>query len=437
MIFFGILFIIIGIALIFLKSRVSEFKKVPRLITSSLPVIGFAMVLFSLTYFYARPGHKYYIASPFGTEHVVSTPGIKFVIPFSRIQEWEKWADIKTIPLDAEGNLTQSDEGIEGVIRGGIPIRFIDQVTADVYVSCRIQMPEDDNSFIQLVKEFRHPQNLINNTLIPTIREQVTNTGYMFAAQNYISGSAADFRMTIDDQLKNGGFSVEKQEIFDTVFTNIQVEGDRQIKEVKTKYKVNKRLKNGVPERVEHDITKNNVDVVQVIVDDVVLEPAFKKRLEKQRDIASQKRVEMEAIELAKITQQKIVAEGERDKAQEKVKQELAQVNTLIAIETDKKKEVTKKELAEIALETAKLESKRRKVLADAKQYELQKADGLSEEAKYIIDKEVEAQIGVAKALAGADGLKLPQYYLSGSEGSSAQGDLMNLFLMKMIKGEK
>lgn len=435
MTFLGIILLIVGSVLFIAKKKVKDFP-VPSFIYKGALGTGLILVLFSLTYFYAKPGHKYYIASPFGTEHVISDPGMKFVFPFSRIQEWEKWADIKTIPVNEAGEFLQPTEGIEGVIRGGIPIRFIDQVTAEVYVSCRIQVPEDDESFIQLVKEFRHPQNIINNTLIPTIREQVVNTGYMFAAQDYISGSAADFRMTIDDQLKNGGFSVEKIEKVDTVFSDIQIDGDRKIKEVNTSYEVIKRSQNGLPIRVEHDITKNNVQVVQVIVDDVVLEAAFRKRLEKQRDIASQKRVEFEAIELAKITQQKVIAEGERDKAQEKVKQELAQVNTLIAIETDKKKEVTKKELAEIALETAKLESKRRKVLADAKQYELQKADGLSEEAKYIIDKEVEAQIGVAKALAGTEGIKLPQYYLSGGEGNT-QGDLMNLFLMKMIKSEK
>jgi hypothetical protein len=144
----------------------------------------------------------------------------------------------------------------------------------------------------------------------------------------------------------------------------------RKIREINTRYEVEIREKNGVPIRVPHDITKNNVIVSQVIVDAVRLEDAFQRRLEKQRDIASQKRIEMEAVEAAKIAQQKIIAEGERDKAAERVTKEREQIQVLIAIETQVKQEESKRELAEIALKTAKLESEAKKVRADAESYQ-------------------------------------------------------------------
>ena len=162
-------------------------------------LLGVATMFATSCFFYARPGHQYYIVAPTGQVSCQFDQGWKMVMPYSRIQEWESFTDIKSV---SEG---ESIEGIEGPINGGIPIRFIDKVMADVRLSVRMQLPQDPTSFIALVEEFRHPKNLINNTLIPTVREQVINTGYMFTAEDYVSGDASNFRATLDEQLKNGG----------------------------------------------------------------------------------------------------------------------------------------------------------------------------------------------------------------------------------------
>ena len=44
--------------------------------------------------------------------------------------------------------------------------------------------------------------NLVNNTIVPTVKEQLANTAYMFAAQDYISGEAQSFRQVFEEQLK-------------------------------------------------------------------------------------------------------------------------------------------------------------------------------------------------------------------------------------------
>lgn len=375
--------------------------------------LGLVLFLLPQFFMYARPGHQYYLVSPFGNKSAIFNSGYHPIFPFTRIQEWEKYVDIKVID---EG---ESSDGIEGVIDGGIPIRFIDQVKAKVSVSVRMQLPSDPVNFINLAEEFRHPENLVRNTLVPTVREQVINTGYMFAAQDYISGSASDFRQTLDDQLKNGGYSVEKKEYIDTTYlnTDIQVPGQRQISEVQTRYEVEiRKNRDGHPIRIPHDITKNNVIVSQVIVDEISLESAFQKRLEKQRDIASQKRIEMEAVEAAKIAQQKILAEGERDKAAERVNQEKEQVKTLIAIETKVKQEESKRQLAEIALKTAELEAKAKKVTADAEAYKNSRlvSAGLDPLKKAEIEKET--KIGVAGEIAK---IVFPQVYVNGQSEKS------------------
>lgn len=402
------------------KPSKPEMPEVTSKLNLILVSVGMVLMVIGSCLFYARPGHQYYLVSPFGKKSAEFNSGYHFKIPFTRIQEWEKFVDIKNV---IEGENT---DGIEGVIQGGIPIRFIDQVKAETSVSVRMQLPTDEPSFIALAEEFRHPENLVRNTLVPTVREQVINTGYMFAAQDYISGAASDFRQTLDDQLKNGGFSVEKNEYFDTTYVDVDIQSpdSRKIREINTRYEVEIRTKNGVPIRIPHDITKNNIIVSQVIVDAVRLEDAFQKRLEKQRDIASQKRIEMEAVEAAKIAQQKIIAEGERDKAAERVEKEREQIQVLIAIETQVKQEESKRELAEIALKTAKLESEAQKVRADAESYQNRQLvnAGLTpqERAKF----EKETAIGVAAELAK---LKLPEVYMGGASGGGNASMLESL----------
>lgn len=306
---------------------------------------------------------------------------------------WQKFIDVKVV------DETEPKSEIEGPMRP-IPVRFIDQVTATVKVSTRFQLPADEQSFLELAVEFRSLQNLVQTTLVPTVREVVSNTGYMFAAQDYISGSASDFRVAVDDQLKLGTYSVEKIEFRDTVLTSIETEA-REIKEIRTRYEVKKRIgADGKTQRVPHDINENKILVAQVIVDDVVLEEAFKERLEAQRDESAKRQLEQQKIKTAKDAQARIIAEGERDKAAERVEQEKEQVKALIAIETLLKQESTNKQLAEIALQTEKLKADAERVKADAESYKNAKlvSAGLTPQEKATFKKET--AIGVAAEFA-------------------------------------
>jgi hypothetical protein len=428
----GVLLIIIVLAGFVMRSKFTTgpfviFQDNGKVFT--LLAAGIFLALSNSLFFYSRFGHQYYLVYPTGGWSTVFSSGFKFRW-FATIQEWQKEIDIKVV---GDG---ESMEGIEGVISDkvvfqingqkesvpGIGITFIDRVGAAVQISVRMKMPEDPETFRALAESFRNPGNLINNTLIPTIKEQVSNTGYMFAAQDYISGAATDFRQAIDDQLKYGGFSTERREYNDTIYASIQIAGPRTIKEINTRYKIIRKTdKDGKLIRIPHEITKNNITVTQVIVDEVYPEPAFKQRLEAQRDISAQKRIEMEKIETAKAEQQRILAEGERDKAKERMDQEKEQVKQLIAIETQLKQETTKKQLAEIALQTARLESEQNLVRerAQAEANRLKVAAGLTPQERAQIQKET--AIGVAEKLAD---VKFPQVYIEGGNGKDGKSNL-------------
>lgn len=417
-------------------------KRKPKLVII-LGAVGLFLILADYLFFYSKQGHQYYLVYPSGDWGTHYEPGFKWR-GFARIQEWQKEIDIKTVDDD------DNTEGIEGVIRDkttfqslvdgrvvtttapGIHITFIDRVNAAAKVSVRMKMPDDDKNFRYLAESFRTQENLINNTLVPTIREQLSNVGYQFAAQDYISGAATDFRQAIDDQLKNGGYSTKRTEFHDTIYSVITDGGPRSIKEINTRYQIIKNVdKNGNLIRIPHEITKNNVFVTQVIMDAVTPEPAFQQRLEAQRDISAQKRIEMEKIETAKAAQQRIVAEGERDKADERVKQEKEQVKVLIAIETELKKEATNKQLAEIALQTARLDAEKLVVQgrAEAEANRLKVQAGLTPQER--AEWEYKTAVGVAEKLSA---LKLPSVYMTGSQGGK-EGILSDLIGAKLAEG--
>lgn len=384
-------------------------------------IFGFIGLFLALTpglFFYAEYGTNYYLVSPFGREYaILDARGIQWRM-FSRITPWTKYVDIKTVEISKDGSILEDVSELEGYIKGGVPIRFIDQVIGHAKFATRFQLPSDEETFVALAKKFRSLSNLVNNTLIPTLEEQTKNTGYMFSAQDYISGAAQEFKQTLEEQLKGGSYQVRKEELRDTIFTDPNDQGSRGIREITTTYRVTKVVdRNGVPIRIPHEITDNGVLVSQVIVQDVEPEEKFRERLEAQRDESAKRQLAQQKTETAKAEQMKILAEGENAKASERVLKEKEQITQIIQHETDKKIEQQKLEKAKIALETAEVEAKALRVTADAQAYMNQKlvSAGLTPQERANIEKEI--AIGVARELKE---VKLPEYYISGGSGNTA-----------------
>jgi hypothetical protein len=382
-------------------------------------LFGLFLIFSGMSFIFAKEGHQYYVLTPTGSRTVITTPGIKFVVPFSKVQEWSKYIDIMAVKLDKNGEPVEDTKGIEGVIYGGVKVMFIDRATADVYISARFEIPSDETAFIRLVEIYKTPENLVKNTLLKTISEQLTNVTFMYSADDYVSGAATDYKMTIEDALKNGGYVVKKVEVRDTIYAetllidSLVVNKPRQIREIRTLVKNEKIFENGIPKRIQHEINANQVITAQVIVSDVKLEDKFMEKLTQQRDISAEKIIEIQKIETARAAQQRIVAEGERDKAKERVDQEKAQVAKLIAIETLVKEEESKRQLAQIAVQTADLESKAKKIQADAEAYQNKQlvSAGLTPQEKAQIDKET--KIGVAAEISK---MKFPQVMIIGGD---------------------
>ena len=392
-------------------------------------LLGSVLMLVNSLFFFADRGFNYLLVYPTGQMSAVMEQGIKWR-GFAKIDKWQKFIDVKVV-----GQGIEVDEREVSGIMQPIPLRFIDQVTAAGYVSTRFELPRDEESFIDLAVKFRTMSNLVNNTIVPTVKEQLVNTAYMFAAQDYISGEAQSFRQAFEEQLKGGAYAVEKIEKRDTVFATIQ-DDERMIKEIKTSYEVRKILENGIPKRIDHELSENAIIVSQVIVDNIELEATFKQRLEAQRDESAKRQLEQQKVETAKDAQQRIIAEGERDKAAERVAQEKEQVKALIAIETKLKQEETNRKLAAIALETEKLNAQRKKVQADAEAYEIAKkvSAGITPEVK--LRMELDRDVRVAAEIAK---IKFPETMITtgGKEGGTPIESLIGAAMAKQLQTSK
>ncbi|MCW3788739.1 SPFH domain-containing protein [Plebeiibacterium sediminum] len=435
--FLGFLVLLAGFAAFVISkieksnSRFPEWLKgIQKIHGTILITVGIILMLTKSLFFFADRGFNYLLVSPTGNMSAVMEQGIKWR-GFAKIDKWQKFIDVKVI---GEG-IEIDEEEVEGIMKP-IPLRFIDQVTAKGYVSTRFELPRDAESFINLAVKFRTMSNLVNNTIVPTVKEQLVNTAYMFAAQDYISGEAQSFRQAFEEQLKGGAYAVEKIERRDTVYSDIQDDDSRVIKEVQTSYEVNKVLENGIPKRIKHELSENKIIVSQVIVDNIELEATFKQRLEAQRDESAKRQLEQQKVETAKDAQQRIIAEGERDKAAERVAQEKEQVKALIAIETKLKQEETNKKLAAIALETERLNAQKKKVTADAEAYEISKKvqAGITPEVK--LQMELDRDVKVAAEIAK---INFPQTMIIGgdSKGGTPLESLIGAAMAKQLQTTK
>lgn len=368
------IFMLLGlIAFLFIRDRIhvpvegearSGSLSVLVLIKKHYPWLLGVSIFLSLTswlFFYSYAGYQYFLVYPNGTKSAVTTEGIKFA-PFAMVQEWNKNIDIKTVAKNPEHSSDFiTEEGIselEGIMNP-IDLRFIDQVTGTMNVTTRFEIPVDHETFIKFAVKYRNITNLVHNTLIPTISEQAKNTGFMFSAQDYISGAAQSFKQTFEEQLENGAYVVLKEEKKDTIYEEIVQKGPRHIKEIQTSYTVQKVIDaiTHKPQVVPNEISVSGIKVSQVIVDNVIPDPEYQARLKEQKSESAKRQLEQQKIATAKIAQQRVVAEGEQRKAEERVTQEVEQVKTLIPFETEREKEKAKLAAAQIARDRATIEA--------------------------------------------------------------------------------
>ena len=434
-IFIGVLLLIGGIALIFL-GRKSENPALAWFdVTKSLLVSLIGVVLISLNglFFYAEAGFAYLVQYPTGTQIAELRPGY-------HLKWWGEvvpWKKVVTIKFRSDRDKHLDEQKYSGV-RSVIPVRFNDAVKADIALSARFRLPENANDFLAMALDFRTQGNLINGSLIPSCKEVAKNSARLISAQEYIAGRGGELENAVLDQLENGMYILDAREIKPkgSRIDSISTDKSRTI-DTRTlvRYEVNKRKNaDGSVMRKKHPIKQYNITVSQATVEDVDPEARFKKLLGKQRDAAAQASIEKEKAKQAEYEKQRIIAEGEAQKAKIRVNMEKEQITTMITAETAQKKEEITVKKRKLELASAKLKAQEIKVLADAEAYKKQKvmqADGALEMKLKTYER---VHQHYAKAITGMQ--LVPTTYIGSNAGKGTPSslDFINLATANMAR---
>ncbi len=412
-----------------------------------LMLIGLALGGAQGVIFYASPGMSYLVQYPWGTQKAVLEPGFhpRFfgeAIPFKKY-------------------MTVSFGGVSSDFSGVAPvqeIRFHDSVTANMRMTARFQLPENEEWFLPMAIAYRSQGNLINSSLIPIIQEAMRNSGRMYSAQEYIGGKGGDFENAVLDQIRNGIYLLDIEEERAThgpqTITQAESRTIQQDQTVQVRVRI-RRDSAGQELRKDsqdHPLKKFGIVLVQANVQDVDPDPAFKDKLKEQREAAAQVAIERQNARKEEERKKRIIAQGEAEKAEKKIELEKQQIERVIAGETKAKEAepeqvkkvteaTTRKREAEIEferkqveLETAKLEARRIQTLAQAeadKRRLLMQADNA-------LEKRLEAYVRVSEAFASAirDKRLVPEVVVSGAQGAgqSNASDLIALLMAKTAR---
>lgn len=322
----------------------------------SLPLIFISQLLFI-----AEDGHNYYVQYPTGG-YVVHTEvrGVTWK-GFGKVTDWKDYVTVSSESEQGSGSFSPTS------------IRFSDKVTGTQKITVRFKLPDDPEAFRKLIKEFRTQENLINVTLISTVREVVSNSPYMFTGQGYASGEAPDYKFAVRDQLVNGTY------VFKTVSRGSNIKPEKinpdSSKSVGTSYegpifiKKPQEDKNGKKMRIAHAITNSGITITQVTLPDVDFNKSFDVKLEEQRKqsalIQEYALKQRSAIELTKL----VKVQGEKAKIMEQMSQEKAAVKQLIAVQTKLQKDSIELMRSRIINLKAKVDAKTLRINKDAEAY--------------------------------------------------------------------
>lgn len=423
---FGVLLLVIAGVLVSL--RVFGQVNTPRSGIITAGVLGVLCVLFQPMTFYAEPGFSYLVQYPTGTQKVIFEPGYHFryfgnLLPFKNVLS-------VLCTEDSLADTTSYNPPIE--------VRFNDAVVADVEVATRFRLPRSPEQFKTIALEFRSQENLVNATLLRSVKEVARNSARMFSAQEYIAGRGGEFETAILDQIRQGVFrlQVEEETIDDEEMITTEEQRTISSDGKRVRLRVSKLVdENGIPIRKENPISVYGIEVTQCTVSKVDPEQKFKDMLSQQRDAAAQANVERQKAKTAAFARQKIVAEGESEKARIRVEEEKKQITTLITAETRKKNEEIILDERRLQKQQAEEEAARIKTLAEAKAQERKLLMEADNALQLRLDTEVRIHQAYADALSKA-GKLVPDIVIqnSGEGGTSSAMDLINMLKVQMAQ---
>ena len=388
-------------------------------------------------FFYAEPGFKYHVRTIFGEEKMVRDTGYN-THWWGRVNAWKNAMSVQST-RGGDGFLYAESEG--GSMSANMPpqtLVFLDQVDAAVTATARFQLPEDEEQFLELARQFRSPENLLRTELIPAFQETLGASASLMAAEEYFSGGRTEFNTEFQNQMQNGIYLVKRQEVIrkvtrqQTGSANASLGEDQQQfgDDEQVVFVVEKLLDaNGQPRRKTQNFNQFGITVVSARVTDVDPNQRFKSRMEQKQDAAAARSVAREQRIQEEEQRLLAISKGEREVAERQAQAKVIQIERTTQAETEKQLAITEaqkrrdqarieKDRAQILLETARIDSEAKRVAADAEAYakqEILKADNA-------LAQKLDAEIKIQELWAAAYAQRRVPQYVFGGGGQGGPG---------------
>ncbi len=422
----GILLIAIGILTLILKPMFTSVKPLNWFTVQrslQFTIIGLILSVISGMFFYAEPGTAYAVQYPWGTQKAVFKQGIHTKM-WGRLIPIQFEMPVKYVIGDSKGNLGEQSEYAH--VDKARHWEFNDAVKGKIATSIVISINTSDaQQFLSVADRNKSEENLIRSRIIPNIDQSIKNTCKLMAAQDYISGQAADFDRFFQDQLENGMYVLEEysfDEDPEVIGDSTTVRTVTNRKSRQKSYRVKKDADGNMVRVNGNSLKSYGLTVVQAVVNEIDWEPTFDERLTLQKEEVAQTQLEKQQAEREYYRAQKEKAKGEAEKAKERARLEKEQIQQTIAAETEAKVAGFNliKEKKQFEVEQYKAKSK--KVAAEAQYYENAKlvSAGLTPQER--AEWNFKTAVGVASELKM---LQLPSTYIEGGGKSGSNGNLL------------
>jgi regulator of protease activity HflC (stomatin/prohibitin superfamily) len=390
------------------------------------------------TFFYAEPGFKYHVRTILGEEKMVADVGYNTYL-FGRYNAWKNAMSVQSA-YGGVGNLSAESEGTGGDVSANLgpqTLVFLDQVDSEVTATARFELPDDEDSFLRLARQFRTPENLLRTELIPAFQETLGATASLMAAEEYFSGGRTEFNNEFQIQMQLGIYLVERREVVRSPSrqqvgsANValgedqeQFGDDRQVIFV-----VEKLLDDvGQPRRKPQNFGQFGISVITARVTNVDPNERFKNRMQQKQDAAAARAVAREQRIQEEEQRLLAIAKGEREVAERQAEAKVIQIERTTQAETEKQLTITEalkfreqarieKERSEILLEKARIDAEAVRVSAEAEAF----AKRQILEADNALAQKLDAEIEIQKLwAAGYAQRRVPQYVFGAGGGGAA-----------------
>jgi regulator of protease activity HflC (stomatin/prohibitin superfamily) len=281
-------------------------------------------------------------------------------------------------------------------------------------------MPQDEKAILKLHTDFGSQLAIEQQLIRQVVTKAVYMTGPLMSSKESSAEKRNDLLSYIEDQSINGVYRTKQEDI--KVHDDL-MNTDKTITVVKIVEKNNSPLRQEISAIKQYNVSLQGLALNSIDYDEEVekqIKVQQQAYMQVQTAIANSKKAEQDAITTE--------LQGKAAAAKAKWEQEVIKAQAITQAQQEK-------EVAELESETALLQSKKIKTDADAQSYANSRlvSAGLTPQERAQFEKDT--KIGVAEALSK---IVLPSTYMSGSNGGSKDGSLLESILgVKLLENSK